>query len=209
MVTFIICILKKKCLMNLKLLTQTKVNLNKSKGVPILILYNGETIRNKDNKITNFKFSKSDFLLRNLKANTITQQKNQEMKTTDVIVCVTSIYKLKLKIISKKINEIINCTENNKINLLKELYKRLIVPFYIPVLMLIPYFLILSSKEKKNYSKLKIITFLTGIITIILSEGIIRFLSIEIFNNLLIFLTPIIFFLFLYLLFLLKLKFKS
>ena len=131
------------------------------------------------------------------------------MKTTDVIVCVTSIYNLKLKIISKKIDEITNCTQNNKINILKELYKRLIVPFYIPVLMLIPYFLILSSKEKKNYSKLKIITFLIGIITIILSEGIIRFLSIEIFNNLLIFLTPMIFFLFLYLLFLLKLKFKS
>ena len=34
-----------------------------NQGVPILILYNGETIRNKDNKITNFKFSKSDFFI--------------------------------------------------------------------------------------------------------------------------------------------------
>ncbi len=201
--------IKKEMLNEFEITYANKGKFEQSKGVPILILYNGETIRNKDNKITNFKFSKSDFLLRNLKANTITQQKNQEMKTTDVIVCVTSIYNLKLKIISKKIDEITNCTQNNKINILKELYKRLIVPFYIPVLMLIPYFLILSSKEKKNYSKLKIITFLIGIITIILSEGIIRFLSIEIFNNLLIFLTPMIFFLFLYLLFLLKLKFKS
>ena len=43
---------------------------------------------------------------------------------------VASIYELKLKMISKQISEIINCTENNKINMLKELYKRLIVPLY-------------------------------------------------------------------------------
>ncbi len=201
--------IKKEMLNEFEITYANKGRFEQSKGVPILILYNGETIRNKNNKITNFKFSKSDFLLGNLKANTITQQKNQEMKTTDVIACVTSIYELKLKIISKKISEIANCRENNKINMLKELYKRLIVPFYIPVLMLIPYLLILSSKEKKNYSRLKITTFLIGIITIIFSEGVIRFLSIEYFNNLLIFLIPIIFFILLYLMFLLRLKFKN
>ena len=201
--------IKKEMLNEFEITYANKGKFEQSKGVPILILYNGETIRNKNNKITNFRFSKSDFLLGNLKANTITQQKNQEMKTTDVIACVTSIYELKLKIISKKISEITNCRENNKINMLKELYKRLIVPFYIPVLMLIPYLLILSSKEKKNYSKLKITTFVIGIITIIFSEGVIRFLSIEYFNNLLIFLTPIIFFVLLYLMFLLRLKFKN
>ncbi len=201
--------IKKEMLNEFEITYANKGKFEQSKGVPILILYNGETIRNKNNKITNFRFSKSDFLLGNLKANTITQQKNQEMKTIDVIACVASIYELKLKIISKKISEIANCRENNKINMLKELYKRLIVPFYIPVLMLIPYLLILSSKEKKNYSKLKITTFVIGIITIIFSEGVIRFLSIEYFNNLLIFLTPIIFFVLLYLMFLLRLNFKN
>ena len=178
-------------------------------GIPILILFNGETIRNKNNKITNFKFSKSDFLLRDLKANTITQQKNQEMKTADVVSCVISIYKFKLKILSKEINQITNCTENNKINMLKELYKRLLIPFYIPILMLIPYFIILTSKEKKNYSKYKITTFLTGILIIILSEGITRFISAELLNNLFIFISPIIIFLILYSIFQFKLNFKN
>mgnify|MGYP001462031999 CR=1 FL=1 len=180
-----------------------------SNNIPILILYNGETIRNKKNKITNFKFSKSDFLLRDLKTNTTTQQKNQEMKTTDLISCIINIYDFKFNINTKKINEITNCTKNNGINLLKELYKRLIVPIYIPILMLIPYFLILSSKERKDYSRVKIITFLTGIITIIFSESIIRFLSLELPNNLFIFMTPIIFFISLYLLFFFKLNFKN
>ena len=186
-----------------------KGKFEESKGVPILILYNGETLINKNNKITNFKFSKSDFLLKNLKANTITQQKNQEMKTSEIIECIISIYNLKLNIITRKIEEITNCESDNRLNLLKEIYKRLVIPFYIPILMLIPYFLILSSKEKKNYSKLKIITFITGVITIILSQGIIRFLSVEFFDNLFIFFAPIVLLLFLYFFFLLKLNFKS
>ena len=186
-----------------------KGKFEESKGVPILILYNGETLINKNNKITNFKFSKSDFLLKNLKANTITQQKNQEMKTSEIIECIISIYNLKLNIITRKIEEITNCESDNRLNLLKEIYKRLVIPFYIPILMLIPYFLILSSKEKKNYSKLKIITFITGVITIILSQGFIRFLSVEFFDNLFIFFAPIVLLLFLYFFFLLKLNFKS
>ena len=177
-------------------------------GLPILVLYDGETIRNRENKITNFKFSKSDFLLKDLKANTITQQKNQEMETSDVISCVVSLYKLKLKFFLKKIKEITNCHENNKLNMLKEIYKRLLVPFYIPILMLVPYLLVLTSKEKTRYSKLKITTFILGVIIIIFSEGIIRFLSQELNENLFIFLAPLFIFLILYSLILFKLKLK-
>ena len=180
-----------------------------NKGVPVLILKNGETIRNSKNKITNFKFSKSDFILKNLKANTITQQKNQEMRTIDVISCVVFIYNIKIKSLSKKFDENVNCSQSNKINMLKEIYKRLIIPFYIPVLILIPYFLILSSKEQKNYSKLKILTFLIGLVMIILSEGIIRFISVELPKNLVIFISPILIFTTLYTIFLFKLNFKK
>ena len=70
----------------------------------------------------------------------------------------------------------------------------MIVPFYIPILMLVPYFLILSSKEKTNYSKLKITTFLIGVFVIIFSEGIIRLVSDQLFNNILIFITPLMLF---------------
>ncbi len=185
-----------------------KGKFEENKGIPILILYDGETITNRKNKITNFKFSKSDFLLKNLKANTITQQKNQEMETSEVISCIISLYKLKIKLFSKEINEITNCTNNNKINMLKEIYKRLFVPFYIPVLMLIPYLLVLSSKERTNYSKLKIITFLFGTIIIIFSEGIIRFVSRELIDNLFIFLSPLIIFSILYFMFLFKLNLR-
>ena len=64
-------------------------------------MYNGETIRNKNNKITNFSFSKSDFLLKDLKANTITQQKNQEMTTEDVLSCLMHLNNFNLQLIKK------------------------------------------------------------------------------------------------------------
>ena len=168
-----------------------------SSGIPILVLYDGETIRNKENKITNFNFSKSDFLLKNLKANTTTQQKTQEMKTVEVLSCVVSIYGIKLNLLSKDPEQIINCTNSNKTTMLKEIYKRLVVPLYIPILMLVPYLLILSSKEKINYSRLKFITFITGIIIIIISEGIVRFINQELQDNLIIFISPFILFTFL------------
>ena len=47
-----------------------------------------------------------------------------------------------------------NCQIQNLSNIIKELYKRFIIPFYLPVLMLIILFLILKSKENVNYLKL-------------------------------------------------------
>ncbi|WP_440651143.1 LptF/LptG family permease [Candidatus Pelagibacter sp. HIMB1495] len=178
-------------------------------GTPVLILFNGETIKNKNNKITNFKFSKSDFLLKNLQTNTITKQKTQEMRTNDILSCIVFLYELKINFFSKKNNQIVNCREGNKINMLKEFYKRLIVPLYIPVLMLVPYILVFSSKEKINYSKLKIYTFLLGVIIIIISEGIIRFISSDLGNNTIILSSPFILFISLYFVFVYKLIFYN
>ena len=131
------------------------------------------------------------------------------MSTDKIINCIANIYKIKINLLLKQKKQIINCTESNKKNILKELYKRIIVPFYIPILMLVPYFLILSSKEKTNYSKLKITTFLIGVFVIIFSEGIIRLVSDELFNNILIFITPLMLFFLLYVFFLLKLSFRN
>ncbi|WP_440676110.1 LptF/LptG family permease [Candidatus Pelagibacter sp. HIMB1593] len=178
-------------------------------NVPVLILYNGETIINNVNQITNFNFSKSDFLLKNLQSNTITTTKTQEMKTMDIISCVIAINNIKANLFKRKQDEIQNCTSPNRINITKELYKRLIVPLYIPTLMLVPYLLILSSKEKLNFKKLKLITFLAGFFTIIFSEGIVRFINKEFTENIVIFISPLISFLFLYLIFVYKLIYKN
>ena len=178
-------------------------------SVPVLVLFDGETITSKNDGITNISFSQSDFGLSNLKANTITHQKNQEMPTFEIISCILILNKIGLNYFSKNQNELTNCREGNNTNLIKEFYKRLIVPLYIPILMLVPYILIFSSKEKSNYNKMKLFTFIVGVIVIIFSESLIRFITIDIQKNLFIFFIPLISLISFYLLFFYKFKIKS
>ncbi len=180
-----------------------------TKSIPVLVLFDGETITIKNDSVTNISFSQSDFGLSNLEANTITHQKNQEMPTFEVLSCILVLNKIDLNYFSKDQNELTNCRPDNNANLIKEFYKRLIVPFYIPILMLVPYILILSSKEKSNYNKMKLFTFIVGVIIIIFSESIIRLISIDIHKNLFIYVIPLILLTLFYLLFFYKLKIKS
>ena len=94
--------------------------------------------------------------------------------------------------------KILNCTERNKDNIFKEIYKRFIVPFYILVLSLTPLFVTILSKENSKYFKLKLITFLVGLFFIIFSETTIRLISDSIIKNIYISLLPFIFIITLY-----------
>ena len=178
-------------------------------SVPVLVLFDGETITSKNDGITNISFSQSDFRLSNLITHTITQQKNQEMPTFDVISCILVINKIGLNYISNYQNESTNCRKTNNTNLIKEFYKRLVVPFYIPTLMLVPYILIFSSKEKINHNKMKLFIFILGVMVIIFSESLIKFVSLDIQKNLFIFFIPLISLISFYLLFFYKFKIKS
>jgi len=168
---------------------------------PLLILYNGETITTKNNKITNFSFSKSDFSLNNLKTNTTTYIKMQEISTLDIIRCLDFIYELNL---FNKFKKIDRCSSANTKNFIKEFYKRSIIPFYIPILSLIPFLLLISSKENTNYFRLKFLIFLLGVITVIFSETTIRLISNSYIDNFVILILPIFLILILYLFFIKK-----
>ena len=56
-----------------------------------------------NNKITNFKFSKSDFNLQNLETNTTTYIKTQEISTIKLIKCLMKLNNLKFLNINTKI----------------------------------------------------------------------------------------------------------
>ena len=168
---------------------------------PLLILYNGETITTKNNKITNFSFSKSDFSLNNLKTNTTTYIKMQEISTLDIIRCLDFIYELNL---FNKFKKIDRCSSANTKNFIKEFYKRSIIPFYIPILSLIPFLLLISSKENTNYFRVKFLIFLLGVIAVIFSETTIRLISNSYIDNFVILILPIFLILILYLFFIKK-----
>ena len=173
---------------------------------PILVLYDGETISAKNNKITNFKFSKSDFSLLNLETNTTTYIKMQEISTLNILKCIDLVYNLSSYSKSKKIDR---CSSKNIKNFFKEFYKRLIVPLYIPILTLVPFLLLVSSKENTNYSKLKLFTFVFGLIVIIFSETTIRFITDAYIDNFMILIFPLFLILSLYLFFLKRFKLSN
>ena len=74
----------------------------------------------------------------------------------------------------------------------------MIVPLYLPILILTSLFLIIFTKENKFYQKFRIIIFLTGILIIVLSETLLRFIKDDFFYNFKIILLPIFLFMMLY-----------
>jgi lipopolysaccharide export system permease protein len=176
-------------------------------NLPVLVLFDGETITSKENDITNFSFSKSDFPINNTEASSfVVQQKTQELSSYNLLKCINFLISSK----KNRINPlIINCTERNKNNIFKEIYKRFIVPFYILVLSLTSLFLTLLSKENSKYFKLKLITFLVGLFFIIFSETTIRLISDSIIKNISISLLPFIFVITIYSIFFIQFKIKN
>ena len=175
----------------------------------VLVLYDGQTITRNENELTNLSFSKSDVSLKDIETNTTTYKKTQETSSYELIKCAYNLIVVKKKDSSADIKKIKNCSSNNLNNIYKEIYKRFIIPFYIPVLSLIPFLLILSSKENINYLKLRIITFIIGVSIIIFSETTIRIISKILLNNLGIVIMPLIFFTTLYLIFFFNFKMKN
>ena len=138
----------------------------------VLVLYEGATITAKDKDYSNITFSKSDFVLSNLETNTTTYKKTQEISSIKLFKCIITFYKTK-----KFSLDVENCSKKNLHNILKEFYKRFIIPVYIIALSLIPIFLIILSKENPKYQKMRLIIFLIGFCIIIFSETTIKFIS--------------------------------
>ena len=175
----------------------------------ILELYEGQTINKNDNKISNFTFSKSDFYFLENETDILVVNKIQEMSTLDMFVCLNNILNLNFKIF-KNINEDSkhNCSSDGIGNIYKELYKRFILPFYVPILILITQLLIIKNKEFKNYSKYKLIIFLLGFLIIIFSESTLKIVENNFIDNLDIILFPLFLILFFYLYFFYLFKFR-
>ena len=174
-------------------------------GSKILILNNGETINSINNKLSNFNFTQSELSLAQLDSGIVKVDKIQETSTHNLIDCLERY--LNYDFVNKKSisgRKIQNCTIENLDNVYKEIYKRLIIPFYIPVLILISACLILYSKESINYSRYRLVIFLIGLLTIIFSETTLKFVQNTFVLNVKLVIIPLIIITILYLLILIK-----
>ena len=176
-------------------ITYSKNGYFKTKGdTKVLVLQNGETVNGVNNKFSNFNFFESELNLSQLDSGIIKVNKIQETSTIDLINCLKRYFNYDFSIKNKPSSGsfIQNCTIENLDNIFKEMYKRFIVPFYIPILILTSLFLIIYSKEIINYAKLRLIVFLIGLSVIVFSETTLKYIEGTFFLNIKILIMPII-----------------
>jgi len=194
-------------------ITVAKTGIFKSiKNSKVLVLYNGQTINLVNNKITNFNFSKSDFILSQLDSDVIIQAKVQETSTLDHIRCLNYYFDKGLTLNPDKVADAanfgLNCSVRSLDNIFQEMYKRFIIPLYLPVLILISLLLIVNSKESLLYNKYKTGVFIVGLVVIVLSESALKFVQNSFYANVQVIVAPIIIVIFLYYIFKLKFNIK-
>ena len=176
----------------------------------MLVLYNGKTIDNQAGQLSEFTFNKTDFNMDRFNSNTTGQTKTQENSTTELLRCALILQKIiGIEKNTMRIYGFTNCRLDNLENIYQELYRRIILPFYNVLLVMIALLIILKSKNEKSFSSYKIKVYIFGFMLIIFLETSIKFVNTNIEKNYFLLLLPIIIFLSLYTYFIKKLNFKK
>ena len=180
-----------------------------SKNVQILVLENGQTINKINDDITTFNFKESTLNMSSQDSSIIKVDKIQETSTYNLILCLDRFINFEDKTKKKSSKFIQNCTSENLDNVFKEVYKRFLVPVYIPTLILVSLILIIKSKETINYTRYRLFIFLLGVGLIIFSETTQKFIINSLEYNIAIFIMPIIIFIIFYFLIFYKINFNK
>ena len=132
----------------------------------IFRLFDGKIINVNDGRVTEFNFETTNFDLSKYLTKTITDFKIQEINTLNILNCYINYFLL------GKTNyyEVTTCNDPAIKEMQKELFSRLIKPFFLPVLTLSLCILLLYPKENSNYKTSRIWIFLLGISIIVFAE---------------------------------------
>ncbi len=183
--------------------------INNKNNKSTLLLFDGTIINNTNNKTNSFEFSETEMNLSKFSTHTTTHPKIQEITTYDLFACVVKLKNFSSSFIIDKFKtkkSLINCQINNIKISFQETFKRIILPFYLPVLTLIASLIIIKSKDDYEFFKYKVGLFILGVMTIIISEISIRYSSSNIFENIFFVSLPILLFFFIYIYFKIKLR---
>jgi lipopolysaccharide export system permease protein len=161
-----------------------------------LMLQDGIFMNNNNQKNTFFKFKNTEFNLSEYSSKSTTYPKIQERKSLQLLECFFS-----KKIKNKNLSSFqFNCDESSINSVTEELARRIIMPFYIPVTLILSSLLIFRSYESINNIKFKMGIFLLTLIIIIFSEIMIRYVGLSNFHTILFSIAPFTLIIFSYLL---------
>ena len=176
-----------------KMIYASSGRLVETESQKILKLFDGKVINFDNSRINIFEFEQINFSLQNLNTKSITVPKIQEIDTKILLSCFFDIENnkfIRFDCSEKLIKEV-------KIELIKRLYK----PIYIPLIVLFSCFLILYSKNQKNYKTQINLVFMATFFLLVYSEVSIQYSAISPNLTILYLTIPIIIFIISYLFF--------
>ena len=176
-----------------KMIYASSGRLVETESQKILKLFDGKVINFDNSRINIFEFDQINFSLQNLNTKSITVPKVQEIDTKILLSCFFDIENNKFDRFDcdeKLIKEV-------KIELIKRLYK----PIYIPLIVLFSCFLILYSKNQKNYKTQINLVFMATFLLLVYSEVSTQYSAISPNLTILYLIIPIIIFIIGYLFF--------
>ncbi len=176
----------------------------------ILRLFNGGITNIDKDKTFTINFSETDYDLSNFSTKTTTHSKIQELDSIKLFNCMNKyFFKRKLNknnFISSPDDE--SCHDRSIKSISEELYKRLVLPFYILIVSLIGSSLVIEPKTRYFMKFHKLNIFLMGILIIIISQLSLKFFLNSINVSFTILLLPIILVIVYYILILIYSKFR-
>ena len=170
-----------------------------------LILNSGKILNINKGKTTIINFNKTQLNLSEYSSKTTKYPKLQEVNIFTLSNCLFQPKDQRTTIMLQDKNEFkFQCSKGPKQlnNLSQEFFSRLFKPLYIPLLAIISSLLLIKSKNSIGYSKYKIKIFALGVIFISFSEILTKFFSYNLDKSLLLMITPIVFSIIFYSLFL-------
>ncbi|MFL2887165.1 MAG: LptF/LptG family permease [Candidatus Pelagibacter sp.] len=176
-----------------KIIIAEKAKIIKSNNQYKIKLLNGSITNINEDNVYNINFKETEYDLSKFNTKTITVQKIQETNSLQLLDCLTSYY------ITKNYQNN-NLCKNRKIkSISQEMFKRIVVPFYIFILSLVSSSLIIKPRQNLYLKYYKFIIFFLGFMIMTLSQISFKFISKS--NNLdfAIIFAPILLILFFYL----------
>lgn len=154
-----------------------------------IVLYNGIIqSQNKEGRLNNLNFKKTELTINDISTKSIKVPKIQETSTKSLLSCFSNSGFYFLKSLDYS-----NCKySKEKKEVFQTLSRRIVMPFYIPLIALMSCFLLTSNlRKKRNYLNTYSI-FFVGFITLVLAEIFLRYTGISTINTISYFLSPII-----------------
>ncbi len=142
--------------------------------------------QNKEEKLDNVSFKKTEILIDSLKPRSIIQPKLQETPTSILFQC------FKKRNIESSLEYLHNCPKYDlSSEVVSTIARRIGMPLYIPLVSLICSFLLISSREKRYKSLKKYFYFAACFLILVLAEILVRYSGLSKINTILYFLIPV------------------